>query len=196
MTTLLPLEANILRSLRRKPFVDPANQSTVDLVVDPLFPAVIQFVLQEMGPEPMITFAREGDHRSGVEVQAHAIARLNEGTGVDQLDATHRATQYLQALGYQTEPGGAFNAALDLYLGRANSKQVPPIIACGCIGFLFKPQLSDMSDRALGVECYYIRRLWDASSNYESQLERRAEELITGYGPDRTRRVPVIAASG
>lgn len=195
MSMLLPLEASILRSLRRKPFVDSTNKSTIDQIVDPLFPAVIQFLLQEMGPEPMAIFAREAVSRSGVEVQVHAIASLNESTGIDQLEATQRATKYLQALGYEAEPGGAFRAALDLYLGRANSTQVPPIIACGCIGFLFKPELSDIADRALGVECYYIRRLWDASSNYETQLERRAEELSMEFGPDRRRRIPVVAAS-
>lgn len=195
MSTLLPLELNILNSLRRKPLTDSAHSGSAGHIVDPLFPAVIQFLLQELGPEPMATFAREDVPRPGVDVQVQAITHLDEGTGVDQLEATRRATEYLQKLGYQTDPGGAFEAALDLFLGRANSAEVPPIVACGCIGFLFKPELSNIADRALGVECYYIRRLWDASPNDGTQLERRLTELSTEFGPDRTRRIPVLSAS-
>lgn len=149
--------------------------------VDPVLPAAIQYLLGELGSDTIGHIARESSHSWPDRFEGARFENLvHDEPGQRGGLPTHLCGLFLEELGYRPNAAGAFDAACDLYLGRAELGDTFVVVSCSCVGFLFGGGTEDPAQGALGVECGYLARLWALAPTERESLEQRALGLASG----------------
>lgn len=188
--TGLPLEKSVARSLVQQSRINiGVTHRLVDFFpesgqeVDPVLPAAIQYLLGEYAADTVGYVARQSAAGWPTRFEcARFIELAHADPRSGDRDASTLCREFLEHLNYRPSPAGAFDAACDLYLGRAAIGETSAIVGSGCVGFLYGSGTGDGAQGALGVECGYLGKIWVLSRVEREWVEQRARRLCRDRG--------------